>query len=276
MLLGLPVGYVICILIIVVLFIVIMILTFASFNNNSYRNTPQSINPTKPFPFNVFILNLDRKPERYKYVKGQLNKLGIKKYKRISATDGFNRSSSSLTKYGLTYNFSTRKGLAGCAASHIKLWKYIAKYKLNWTLILEDDAHLHPNFVELFDHYWKEVPNDAKIVFPGFCTDETTEQSSQLVIKKSVMCLQGYLINHHGAKYLLDNIFPIDDPIDICIDKLFQNNPGSYIFNGNVTINGIRPNDYKESNGRRCMFNGIIYQNHEEAGSTIHQINTVF
>ena len=90
------------------------------------------------------------------------------------------------------------------------------------------------------------------------------------------MCLQGYMISSQGAQYLVNNLLPIKNPVDIDLDNHFDGKPGSYIFNGNVTIDGIRPNDYKEANGRRCMFNGIIYQNHEEQGSTIHGAETVF
>lgn len=228
------------------------------------------------FPFPIFIINLNRKPERYRYVRDQLNKLGINNYRRVTAIDGFNTTTETFIKLGITAELTQRKGLAGCAASHVAVWKHIAEYKLDWVLILEDDAHFHPEFVQLFNAYWSEVPKDAKIVFPGFCTNPDIEQSTSKVIKSEAMCLQGYMLSHIGAKYLLDNLLPIHNPIDIDINDHFKTHDGSYIFNGNISINGIRPNDYKESNGRRCMFNGIIYQNQEEQGSCIHKLETVF
>jgi hypothetical protein len=92
------------------------------------------------------------------------------------------------------------------------------------------------------------------------------------------MCLHAYLINWKGAEFLLNNIFPVNEPIDIEIVKCFDkfNKKGSYIFNSNMYINDIRPEDYKDKNGRKCMFNGIVFQNHEEQGSTIHQEETVY
>jgi len=231
---------------------------------------------TGQFPFPIYIINLDRKPERFKYVKDQLDNMGITNYHRVSAIDGFNTEREELIKFGLTYELTERRGIAGCAASHINMWNMIVKEKMGWTLILEDDAHFHPDFIKLFNKYWSHVPKDAKIVFPGFCTDSSTEQTSKIIIAKEVMCLQGYMISWEGARYLLDKLLPVSEPIDIAIVNNFRNNKGSYIFNGNVTINGIRPNDYKEANGNRCMFNGIIYQNHEEQGSTIHQQETIF
>jgi len=228
------------------------------------------------FPFPIFIINLDRKPERYKYVINQLKKMNIKDYSRVPAVDGFNTSDKKLLNYGIDKTLIDRKGIAGCAASHVRLWKYIVRENLDWVLILEDDAHFHPKFLTLFNKYWQKVPIGAKIVFVGYCGPKELEETNEPVISGSVMCLQGYILSWRGAKYLLEKLLPINEPIDILIDKHFKNNPGSYIFNGNVIIDGIRPNDYKEKNGKKCMFNGIIYQNQEDQGTTIHCIDTVF
>ncbi len=244
--------------------------------NMTFSESLASMNSKTSFPFEVFIINLDRKTERYTYVSDQLDKLGITNYQRVSAVDGFHISKEELMKYGLGHNMSIRQGIAGCAASHISLWKHILDNKLDWTLILEDDAHFHPNFTELFPSYWKEIPANAKIIFPGYCGGDDVKNNDQLVIEKSVMCLQAYMINHESAKYLLDNLLPMDQSIDIVIENHFAKHPGSYIFNDRVTIDGIRPMDYKEQNGNRCMFDGIVYQNRKDQGSTIHKHETIF
>lgn len=270
--------------ILIIAFILILIGFTVALSQTNTSNTLDAIVPegtelmTKAessFPFPIFIINLDRKPERYDYVKEQLDSLGLFGYERISAVDGFQTERKDLAALGLKYEFTERRGLAGCAASHIKVWRHIAENKLDWSLILEDDAHFHPEFLQLFNEYWSQVPKDAKIIFPGYCTEEGDLPNSA-VVQKAVMCTQAYMLSWRGAQYLLNNLLPVGDPVDIAIDSHFKTHPGSYIFNGNILVNGIRPNDYKESNGRRCMFNGIIYQNHEEQGSTIHQYNTVF
>jgi len=160
--------------------------------------------------------------------------------------------------------------------SHIKLWEYIMNNKMGWTLILEDDAHFHPQFKDLLPKYWKDVPKDAKIVFLGYCGD--LEKKNQKIMREPVMCMHGYMISWEGAKILIDNLLPMKDPVDIEIMNYFRknNSNGCYVFNGDIFIDGIRPNDYKERNGNKCMFNGIIYQNQEDQGSTIHQIDTFY
>ena len=224
----------------------------------------------------VYVISMKRTPHRYEYVTTQLRKLGIKNYKQWEAVDGFNTSEDELVKYGVTPKLAKRKGIAGCAASHISLWKHIRDNKLGWTLIIEDDAHFHPEFNKLFAHYWNRTPKDGKMVFPGFCVDTQGNSCKHAVIDKSVMCTHGYMVNSDSAKYLLDNIVPMDEPIDIMIAKHFRRRSGSYIFNDKYSVNGICPEDYRKENGKKCMFNGIIFQNHKEMGSVIHGPETVY
>lgn len=261
----------------IVILIVIIILLTVAFRPPAPEAPPMEDIPEGTFPFPIFIINLDRKPERYEYISKQLNDMGLTGYTRISATDGFKVDHKEMIDLGISPKLiQNGKGLAGCASSHVRTWKHIAENKLGWSLILEDDAHFHPQFMELFSKYWKHVPNNAKIIFPGYCAPDHVEKSPKLVIDNGVMCLQGYMLSWEGAQYLLDKLLPMELPVDIEIVEHFRRRSGSYIFNGNVTVDGIRPNNYKESNGRRCMFNGIIYQNHEEQGSTIHKEETVF
>ena len=247
-------------------------------SSNTVSRSEEISLPVPGFPFPMYIINLDRKPERYTYVSKQLDALGVIDYHRWPATDGFKTDPQRMLSMGITPKLVERRGLAGCASSHIRLWQHLAAAKCGWTLILEDDVHFHPQFVQLFESYWKEVPSDAKIVFLGFCGDDEIEKDTHSLVNKSAMCTHAYMISEAGARYLLDNLIPIDDPVDITIVQHFTklNHQDCYSFNGNIKLNGIRPNDYKELNGRRCMFNGIIYQNMQEQGSTIHGEETLY
>lgn len=246
--------------------------------NNTVTVSTMADNPREAPELEIYIINLERKPGRYSYVTSQLENLGMTKYQRWIGTDGFTASDAELLEMGVTKSLIKRgRGLAGCATSHVRLWKHIVQNNMDWTLILEDDAHFHPDFVTLFPKYWREVPKDAKIIFPGFCAPkEVEDENTEAVIPRGVMCLHGYMLNAAGAAYLLKELLPMDLPVDIPITEHFRHRAGSYIFNGNFVMDGIRPNDYKESNGKRCMFNGIIYQNQQDQGSTIHQMETVF
>ena len=226
----------------------------------------------------IFIINLDRKPERYEYVAAELDRAGMTGYQRWSAVDGFNTDANLLIYYGTTEKLSSRKGLAGCASSHMNLWRYIVEENIEWTLVLEDDAHLHPEFPQLFRSYCAKVPVDAKIVYLGHCGINHEELGSKNVVRHAAMCTHAYLISRGGAEYLLNNILPVDQPIDIAMVEHFYETEaeGCYVFNGTSYIDGIRPHDYKDINGKRCNFDGIVYQDEEGLGSTIHGVETYY
>ena len=263
----------IIVLIISIILVVLLVLVIAYQSNNKSVMEPIQENS---FPFKVFVINLNRKPERYKYICDQLEGFGINNYERWMATDGFKSSDDEILKIGITQELINKgRGLAGCAASHMNLWKHIADNNLDWTLILEDDAHFHPEFMKLFHQYWKKTPKCAKVIFPGWCAPVEGLPHNP-IIESSCMCLHGYMVNGESARFLLENLPKMTEPIDIIITEYFRFRKGSIMFNGNMLMDGIRPNDYKENKGRCCMFSGIIYQNHQEQGSTIHCEKTVF
>lgn len=262
-----------------VLLLIIMLL-YTEFVINREENivtegTNKNMVSTDMFSFPVYVINLKRKPERYQYTVNQLENAGISNYKRWDGTDGFKESPENLMSYGMTKKMAGRQGIAGCAASHINLWTHIADNKLGWTMIVEDDINIHPNFIKLFPTYWGKVPTNAKIVFVGHCGYEKYNDT-KLVMEKPVMCLHAYMINHIGAQYLLDHLLPMNEPVDIEIVEHFKKHKGSYIFNGNVFIDGVQPSEYKSRNGDKCEFNGIIYQNRKEQGSVIHNEKTIY
>ncbi len=272
---------------ILLIIIIVTIVTWDSINNNIILEDMYECNdpiPQNTFPFSVYIINLDRKPERFLYVSSQLDNLGIKNYKRWSAVDGFNTSKDKLMQYGITETLTNRQGLAGCASSHLSLLRYIRDNKMDWTLILEDDAHLHPDFMKIFSYYWTRTPRTADIVFLGHCGDESHKHLNSATISRAAMCLHGYMISWKGAEKILANILPINEPIDIALVNYLkranvENPQSSIIYNGNICVtnsDNIKPDDYKNKHGKKCMFDGIIYQNHEEQGSTIHNEETVF
>ena len=230
------------------------------------------------FPFHTFVINMDKNPERYAYVEQQLQTLGMTQYTRWPALDGFNATPETFAAHGITPGFMKRKGLAGCAGSHIALWRHIRDNQLPWCLILEDDVHFHPDFVPLFREYWQHVPQQAKIIFPGHCCAWIVQRRHMPINLAIPLCLHSYLLSFEGAQMLLDGILPVHNDIDVVLRDFWRmHSPFSAVlFNGNASIASIRPHDYKETNKQICSFEGIVYQNRKEYGRTLIQPNTVF
>lgn len=225
------------------------------------------------FPFEVYIINMDRDKERYKYVCEQLKSIGITNYKRWEAVNGFSVDPKVMISHGVHKDMVYKnKGVAGCATSHIQLWKHIAKNKLGWTLILEDDCHFHPDFMELFPQYWKHVPKDAKIIYPGYGNLPRNIQFP--VSNQETLCTHGYMVDSKGAEYLLEHLLPMqNEPIDVVLEQHFKYKEGSYIFNGTYEMSDIVPHDYKIKHQNQCEFCGIIYQNRKDFIRTIYEDN---
>ena len=82
----------------------------------------------------IYVINLDRRPDRKKRISYTLDVLGIS-YKIVSAVDGKNLTSSDLLNRGIKIlpNYEDRYnkgktltfGQIGCFLSHYNLWKEV-------------------------------------------------------------------------------------------------------------------------------------------------------
>jgi GR25 family glycosyltransferase involved in LPS biosynthesis len=97
--------------------------------------------------FPIRVINLDRRPDRWEKIKGDLNKAGLKNYTRFSAVDGTKLQMNEGIKHLFRGNdFNYRQGVVGCALSHIKLWTELVSSPYEYMIIMEDDIELIDNF----------------------------------------------------------------------------------------------------------------------------------
>lgn len=202
---------------VIILFIILLWYLTVTLSPTESNTTMDSVQPNT-FPFPVFIINLDRSPDRYTYITDHLNSFGITGYKRWNATDRSKTDPSEMIASGVNKHMvHTRKGGSGCSMSHIRLWRHLVENKIGWTLVLEDDAELHPQFLQLFYHYWNKLPSKAKIFYLGYCDENSNDNSltnQDLIVKKGVICTHAYMISWQGAQYLLNNLLPLQSTID--------------------------------------------------------------
>ena len=99
----------------------------------------------------VFVINLDRHPERLAHMRGQLRGIA---FERIAAVDGTNKP-------------ATAKGLSrfelACLESHQNAWRQFLDGSEQHACFLEDDLHIRPDFEALIQNEaW--IPADAHSV----------------------------------------------------------------------------------------------------------------
>jgi glycosyl transferase family 25 len=92
----------------------------------------------------VFLINLDRSPERLQRCEQVLQAMGVA-WERVSGVDGGTLSAGELARlnphppaHSRWYRALT-PGEIGCFLSHLKCWRLIAERRLACALILEDD-----------------------------------------------------------------------------------------------------------------------------------------
>jgi glycosyl transferase, family 25 len=122
----------------------------------------------------VYILNMDRNPERMAFMRSNFDSLGIS-FERFPAIDGRKlgdaafehfKSTRPLKNSGDSFAPHGRKwtpSKMGCFLSHYSLWQIAARSQDRFTAIFEDDVHIAPVIKEfLANDQW--IPEGCELV----------------------------------------------------------------------------------------------------------------
>ena len=103
----------------------------------------------------VYVINLDRRPDRLKIISETLDRMGIE-YKRISAVDANDLAQTSQENEKIITGYTSRSpskvisiGDEACALSHFKVFDSFLKSNSQFALILEDDPTLASDLPQL-------------------------------------------------------------------------------------------------------------------------------
>jgi len=153
----------------------------------------------------AYVINLDRKPDRWAKMSAQLSGLGVD-YQRFSAVEGYNviiTAAVSQHPYrgvdlkSNTFSFSPKKiyniacnpndefgsnisnsfryftssdrlataGELGCTCSHRSIWDNVALHNLPYIIVLEDDISFKDKFLENTASAIAAMPADADLLY---------------------------------------------------------------------------------------------------------------
>lgn len=112
----------------------------------------------------LYLINLDRSPDRLAWITKRFNQLSISPC-RIPAVDGKQLNSQELERWERVRHptFGMGPGEVACFLSHRRAWQTFIDDGEKWCFIAEDDIHPSdhlPSFLE--DDQW--IPSDATIV----------------------------------------------------------------------------------------------------------------
>ena len=169
---------------------------------------------------NIKVVNLERRPDRKMAITNLFKEAKLHDYIFYKAVDGKTLESTNELKTLFTGNdFGNRKGVIGCAISHLNLWKeLVADKNHTYYVIFEDDINVQPKFKERFTQLKPEMEKQ-EVLFLGYHmfakqreeTKHIYETQADTVVEPLNKHLYiggfySYSINKVGAQKLIDYI----------------------------------------------------------------------
>ena len=158
----------------------------------------------------IFVINLATRPERWSTWVKEAERTTLPEYKRFEAINGYEITITPEIQHLFRNNdFNMRRGVIGCALSHMSIWLHIVEQQIPAGIIFEDDARFNEPFEvpqlpqgwELF--YYGGAP--MKGVYPAAIP---ISETVGIPFLPEQLCFSsiGYMISYNGAKKLLDRV----------------------------------------------------------------------
>lgn len=172
--------------------------------------------------YKIYIINLDKRPDRWDQCIKQLEKCNIKNYERFSA---------------IIYNNQTsiKKGAMGCKLSHLNIIKKAKAENMPNILILEDDFLLCNNFLEKYNSIVDNMLTNKisfNMLFLGFSTHPPCEYSDTSIfnLKKitHAFTTHAYIVNNNFYDIIINAIEHSHQEVDVCYTELQKTYDNTY------------------------------------------------
>lgn len=241
----------------------------------------QSIHSTKPIESKeipswdqilnspTFIINLERRPDRFAIVKQRIIEAGYTDVNRLNAIDAKTCNFAEEWKVygsprfsGKDPKFLTELGRQGCTLSWLKILTHIIDQKIPYTNIFEDDVLFHKDFKTLAKLYWDKTPQNFDFIYIG--NEINNKTNLQEIVSEPTNCLHALLFTLQGA-IKLKNLILFNSMGIHTIDVLIQ-----YLTIYNKELIHYLWNAIKFHDPKRYMMgtftrrnNGLVYQDYQ-------------
>jgi GR25 family glycosyltransferase involved in LPS biosynthesis len=202
----------------------------------------------------VYIINLERRPDRKKKILTELLKVGITNYEFIDAVDGKNPNVYEMYKKLKNEKKSKLKtvGHLGCLLSHVNALKKAYNDGFKQSLIIEDDIFFKNN--NFLDELKNIVMCPWKIIFLGAPIIE-----KKIFLNKWAYCNKfpgtyGYIIKRELIKKTLSLIKKMNNCIDLIFMKSLQKSNYCFILNDFV----LTDIDDSDTSKKKKIFQKLI------------------
>ncbi|CAH6420961.1 Glycosyltransferase family 25 (LPS biosynthesis protein) [uncultured virus] len=196
-----------------------------------YKNTMVT-NPIDTFFDKIFIINLDRRQDRWAEMNVQLKKFNIKNYERFSAIEPnlMNISEIYFNKSNFFLNFSEKylTSFVGCKLSHYSIIKIAKERNYKNVLIFEDDALFHENMNNMITNVMNEINKENiywNMLYLGIHNPLIDEPIFKYLLKLNQGgATHAYAINSNFFDFVLENVLESGIEIDVFYQNNLKNN----------------------------------------------------
>lgn len=218
------------------------------------------LNKTKPIPtqeasapysgLGIYLINLDRSPDRLKYVAPQIQKLGWN-FHRIAGVDGAALTEAEIDQkvdakaYQKYMGHLPKRGMIGCNLSHAKAWQTFLASSYEYALVFEDDVSFAPEELRKVLTFLMQNPISEIVSFEVAHSGmplkvRNLEGYQQVIYLTEVSHTGAYLLNRKAARVMLEKFLPMQLPIDHFFMRSWE---------FGLTVTGMEPRLVKQSLG---------------------------
>lgn len=165
--------------------------------------------------YEIYVINMDNRKDRWQ----EFQKQEIEAH-RFTAVDGYKlKATRALEQLFNACDYNFRRGMIGCALSHISLWIQLLASNEELYVVLEDDVTLVPYFQLKLKSLVKQLegkPWDVLFLghhtYPRYCTPDThdlykipscEQWTTRCSLQQSMGGTGGYIVTRLGAERLL-------------------------------------------------------------------------
>ena len=177
--------------------------------------------------YKFYYINLDKSTERKQFMENQFAELNIP-ITRISATYGKELDANFLKKEKRKHNILAHfplpnDGEIGICITHFKLWKYLSEQPEDFSIVLEDDALVHKDFIKDLDILLSKISIDDFLDISGKKGFKVLEKDDLFVkyLMPPVLMI-GQIIGKNAAKKLSNNLSDYYAPIDVMKQDVYK------------------------------------------------------
>lgn len=173
----------------------------------------------------IYVIHFEPLIERKKYLDGALNSFNIPYEYVINNLQTDTDIKNNIDKYYKHDTSVLKRGLElgelSVSISHLNVYRDILKKKLNYCLIIEDDAIFDELFKQKIDLIIQEKEDFDFIFLSTCCNLNITKKSEKFLYEsKTSRCTTGYIVNSVKLDNVLENSKQISLPIDTHLNYL--------------------------------------------------------